>query len=300
MIPLRAEAFAKINRSLKVLGERPDGYHELETLFQTIDLADTLEVAAGDGTLLLETDDPGVPADERNLVHRAGTALARRFRVAPSARVRLTKRIPAGAGLGGGSSDAAVALVLLARLWGLPPDPGAVAEIAAGLGSDVPFFLEGGLALGRGRGDELTALPDGPPCRLVLLLPPFSLSTGRVYDAFRGLGRAGRGPEEGRKELSRDRFFGENDLALAALRLEPRLQRYWDILGEHFSDFGLSGSGSCLVARADPLDGAGLHDRVEELRRRAPEAWVRVQGTLSRSEYRRRSTVDFQKEVMHP
>lgn len=296
---LRAEAFAKINLSLKVLGERPDGYHEIETVFQTIDLADTLDVADGEGDFRLETDDPAVPADERNLVHRAGAALARRFGVPASARVRLTKRIPAGAGLGGGSSDAAVALVLLARLWDLPLEPATAGEIALELGSDVPFFLHGGTAVGRGRGERLTELPDGPDRPVVLLVPPFPLSTARVYDALRALRRAGP-HENGRKEPSRGRFFGENDLAPAAVQAEPRMQKYGDILRDLFPDSSVSGSGSCLAALGEARDGEGFEARLAALRRRAPEASILVRSTLSRPEYRRRSTVDFQKEVVHP
>lgn len=295
MTRLRAEAFAKINRSLKVLALRPDGYHELDTVFQTIDLADALEMEEGAGSLEIRTDDPAVPSDERNLVYRAGALLAERFGVPLSARVKLTKRIPAGAGLGGGSSNAAIALVLFARLWGLPLVPEVAAEAALELGSDVPFFLRGGAARGRGRGEILTDLPEEGERRILLVVPPFSLSTARVYEAR--LQKIPPGAPQGEdKNLSPGRFFGENDLAPAVQRLEPSMARYRETLTDFFPDCGISGSGSCLAALVEP----GGERRIPELRRRLPEAALLLQKTLSRSEYRQRSTVDFQKEVVHP
>jgi 4-diphosphocytidyl-2-C-methyl-D-erythritol kinase len=303
---LRAEAFAKVNRSLRVLGEREDGYHELDTVFQTIDLSDTLEVEPGDGTVEIEIEggDPSVPADERNLVARAATLLAGRFGVTASARVHLRKKIPAGAGLGGGSSDAAVALNLFARLWELRLSREAAFGIALELGSDVPFFLLGGSARATGRGEKLTSLPDGPGLEILLVIPPFSLSTSRVYEQMRRRGGADSPSERRHKESSEGGFFGENDLAPAVLEVEPKLQRYWDILAEHFRDCAISGSGSCLAALVDgggrETRGETTAKRVAELHRALPEARILLQRTVSRSEYRRRSTVDFHKEVMNP
>lgn len=181
-------AYAKINLYLRVVGRRPDGYHEIETLFHSIRLADTLSFdAAPAGQLLFECDDPAVPTDESNLVCRAAAALRAAAGGEAGARIRLAKRIPMGAGLGGGSSDAAATLVGLCRLWGLSLDASTLHALAAGLGSDVPFFLRGGAALASGRGELITPLPDAPPLALVLVSPPFEVSTPWAYRAWRSV-----------------------------------------------------------------------------------------------------------------
>jgi 4-diphosphocytidyl-2-C-methyl-D-erythritol kinase len=170
---------AKINWTLEVLGRRSDGYHEVRTILQTVDLCDRVRVSpAADLELVLtgavgQTGAPlaGMPAPE-NLAYRAATLLlGRAGGLTLGARVELEKAIPADAGLGGGSSDAAATLRALNRLWGLGLPPGDLALLGAQLGSDVPFFLFGGTALGRGRGDEVTPLPDVPSWRLLLVVP---------------------------------------------------------------------------------------------------------------------------------
>jgi 4-diphosphocytidyl-2-C-methyl-D-erythritol kinase len=181
--PLTLPARAKINLHLRVLFRRPDGYHELRTVFQTIDLADTLTLTPRpDGELSLACDDPGVPADERNLCLRA----ARRLREAVGgnlgAHLGLAKRIPVQAGLGGGSSDAATTLLGLNRLWGLDRPVAELAEIGAALGADVPFFLRGGTALGIGRGDELVPLPDAAGGSVLVVSPSVTVSTAWAYE----------------------------------------------------------------------------------------------------------------------
>ncbi len=178
-------AFAKINLSLRVLGRRADGYHELRTIFQTISLRDelTFEAHAGEGIELL-CSAPDVPADESNLVHRAAMALRERFDVRRGARILVVKRIPAGAGLGGGSSDAAAALVGLAHLWGLETEAVELSEIGARLGADVPFFLSGGTALGTGTGADITPLEDVPGQRLLVVTPGVRVSTAKAFGAL--------------------------------------------------------------------------------------------------------------------
>src|SRR5204862_4450846 len=158
---LRAEAPAKINRELRVGARRPDGFHEIRSRFCTIDLADRLEIEDADG---LEITCAGIPVPEgdSNLVARAATGLAEELGIAPRARIRLEKRIPAGAGLGGGSADAAVTLRLLSRLWDAPLSAGGLSKVAARVGSDVPFFLHGGEADVTGRGERVTPREDGP------------------------------------------------------------------------------------------------------------------------------------------
>src|SRR4051794_30813583 len=145
-------SFAKINWTLRVLGKRDDGYHELYTVFQTVSLHDTLEFEESD-EVTLTCDEGAVPTDERNLVLRAAAALRERSGCSTGARINLSKRIPAPGGLGGGSSNAAVALVGLRRLWGLRASDADLHQILASIGSDVPFFLHGGTAVGTGRGE---------------------------------------------------------------------------------------------------------------------------------------------------
>lgn len=192
---------AKVNLFLRVLHRRDDGFRELETLFQAIEVADrvTVEVRApstenGGGVgrtvsarVSIEVSGADVGPAEENLAWRAAAAFVERFEVAGEVSIQLEKRIPAGAGLGGGSSDAAAVLRCLHALTGMG-EPHELAEIGLGLGSDVPFFLTpSGLALGRGRGEQLVPLPALPVRPLLLSLPPTHVSTA---DAYRGLSEA--------------------------------------------------------------------------------------------------------------
>ncbi|MBI1750717.1 MAG: 4-(cytidine 5'-diphospho)-2-C-methyl-D-erythritol kinase [Acidobacteria bacterium] len=173
---LRISAFAKINLCLDILGRRADGYHELRTVFQTISLHDTLELSlTRNPGIVLECDDPSLPLGRENLVWRALDVLRRALRLRSGVHAMLHKQIPAGRGLGGGSSDAAAALIGLLRLTGRRLPAPRLLEIAAGLGADVPFFLCGGRALGVGRGDEIYPLPDLPR-RAVLVVSPASIA----------------------------------------------------------------------------------------------------------------------------
>ncbi len=174
-------AHAKINLNLRVLGRRPDGFHDLETLVQSISLHDTLEFSPRAEGISLEVDDPDLPAGPDNLAWRAAARLIRAIPGARGVGIRLVKRIPVGAGLGGGSSDAAATLVTLNRLWAPGLSPPDLAGIASELGSDVPFFLAGGTALLTGRGTEVTALPDLLGYRLLVVFPGVPLATREVY-----------------------------------------------------------------------------------------------------------------------
>ncbi len=174
---------AKINIHLEVVGRRPDGFHELRTLFQTVDLYDTLRARpCEEGRLELEIE-PGnlISAGKDNLVLRAAEALWREIGRQPGARLQLEKKIPVGGGMGGGSADAAGALILLDRLWSLEMAPSDLRRLAADLGSDVPFFLHGGFALGFGRGEEVMPLGDLPPFGVLLIIPPVEVSTPEVF-----------------------------------------------------------------------------------------------------------------------
>ena len=173
-------ASAKVNLVLEVLGKRPDGYHELSTVMQAVDLFDRLTVEAA-ATITLETSEPALPTDDRNLVVRAARLLQEAAGIKAGARIVLDKRIPLAAGLGGGSSDAAATLLGLNKLWGLRWRRERLVELAVKLGMDVPFFLGRGRALGTSRGEVLSALPGVGGYALVLVNPGMGLSTQEVY-----------------------------------------------------------------------------------------------------------------------
>lgn len=166
---VRIEAYAKINLSLEVIGRRDDGYHDIATILQTVDLADTLIIRPSDD-LAVECDDSQL-AGEANIVWDAAYALAQHAGVDPRGHIRIVKRIPVASGLGGGSADAAAALRGLNRLWGIGLQTRELAQVASRLGSDVPFLLGGGTALGTGRGDELKSLEAASGTQLLLVTP---------------------------------------------------------------------------------------------------------------------------------
>jgi 4-diphosphocytidyl-2-C-methyl-D-erythritol kinase len=171
---------AKVNLALEVLGKRSDGYHELSTVMQAVDLFDRLTVERAE-TITLETSDAALPTDGRNLVVRAARLLREASGVQAGARIVLDKRIPVAAGLGGGSSDAAATLWGLNRLWGLRWRRERLMALAVGLGMDVPFFLGPGRAVGTGRGEVLKPVPTLGGYAMVLVNPGIPLSTQEVY-----------------------------------------------------------------------------------------------------------------------
>ena len=236
----RVRALAKINLTLRVLGVRRDGYHALETTFQSLALHDTLTIRAVRGPFRITCDDPACPTDRRNLVWRAAARVwsASGRRGAPrGAAVHIAKRIPMQAGLGGGSSDAAAALRALGRRWRVGESE--LRRIAASLGADVPYFFEGGTVLGVERGDLLFRLSDHPAAWVVLVLPAFGVSTKDAYGWFdkdnKVVGRA--------FQASR----GANDLQAPVARRHPGIARLVRALrrrGAHLA--AMSGSGSAV------------------------------------------------------
>ena len=222
-------AAAKVNLALEVLGKRADGYHELATVMQTVDLSDRLMLEDAD-ELALTSSSPDVPNDGRNLALRAAALLRETAKVDRGVRIRLDKRIPVAAGLGGGSADAAATLLGLNRLWGLRWTRGRLAELAMTLGMDVPFFLEGGVALGTGRGEKLSAIGGGP-LALVLVNPGTTLSTaavyGRVTPAMYSTGKHARGMVEALRARKPARVAASlyNGLEAAAAEATPEVAR---------------------------------------------------------------------------
>ena len=222
---LTRAAYAKINWSLRITGKRADGYHDLETVFQTISLHDTLIFRESD-ELSLTCDDPFIPVDETNLVLRAARA------VGATAAIELRKRIPAGGGLGGGSSDAAATLRVLGG------DRSDLPELALSLGSDVPFFLLGGTAYATGRGEVLTPLPP-IHASLLLVLPEERVLT---KDAFARITRYSA-PAGVSAPFT-------NDFEEPVFAMLPRLREYKQRLLDAGAMWaGMSGSGSTIVGR---------------------------------------------------
>jgi len=180
------EAFAKINLGLVLVGKRVDGYHDIETVFQSVSLADTVVLEPMDGrdTVKLKVDSPSIPDGAKNLAWMAAEAVCTAFGC-PRVAIDLTKRIPVSAGLGGGSADAAAVLVGMDALFGLDATKQELAELAVGLGSDVSFMLSGGTALGTGRGDRLERLPALGGVWFVLVTPRFAVSASEAYGMAR-------------------------------------------------------------------------------------------------------------------
>ena len=176
-------AHAKVNLDLRVLGTRPDGFHELRTVFQSLELHDTITCVTRPGPIAIACRTPGVPLDETNVVWKSAVELWKELgrRGDPcDVKITIKKEIPVQAGLGGGSANAAAVLLALARLWGGAPIA-FLRELAARIGADVPFFLSGGTSLGLGRGEEIYPLVDMPPHWVVIVRPPFGVSTAEAY-----------------------------------------------------------------------------------------------------------------------
>ena len=182
---LKLPSYAKINRHLEVLGKRPDGYHEVFTVLQTISLCDDLEFELRtDGKVTLVCDDPRLPADENNLVLKAALALKEKLETPLGADIKLTKRIPAQGGLGGASSNAAVTLIGLNGLWEAPSFSPHWRRLAEELGADVPFFIYGGRFVATGIGASLITVTDGPRQPLIIITPNARVSTPAAYAAL--------------------------------------------------------------------------------------------------------------------
>ena len=277
-------AQAKLNLSLAITGRRADGFHELVSLVAPIALADTLTLDVG-RPLGLTCDDAALPVDGTNLVLKAAAAYARRRPAAPTGHFHLTKRVPHGAGLGGGSADAAAALRLLDRASGDPLGPEVLEALAAEVGSDCPFFVRGQAAVMRGRGERLAILPAAARAALagrkvVIAKPPFGVPTPEAYGLLAQAGKY-RPAAQAEAELaawvarpSADPANLGNDLAAPVfakyLALPAGLASFGRVTGLNWH---LTGSGSACFAWADDgFDQAGL--RADVGRAWGAGAWV--------------------------
>ena len=249
---------AKLNLHLRVLGPRGDGYHSIESLFVRLDLSDDVEIEpAREGIEFSATGEFDVPGDDANLCVVAATSFYAETGLRPSVRIRLTKRIPVAAGLGGGSSDAASVLLGLNRLHGDPLDSTALALIGTGIGSDVPFFLlQTPFALGRGRGEELSALaaPDTRP--LLIVVPDFGVSARDAYTWHREtVGTPAIMEQPGYDLATFDLSswlalarISTNDLAAGVFAHHPALAAASDAIADSGAFMSLlCGSGSCIA-----------------------------------------------------
>ena len=181
---LLIKAPAKINLGLEILGRRADGFHDIATLFQAIDLYDDLYFTPAQSGIILDGNRTGLDMGENNLIYRAAKRLLDYVSFSGGVKIRLNKRIPIGAGLGGGSSDAAATLRGLIQLYHMSVSEKEIHNIARSLGADVPFFLRGPIAFGYGIGDILKPSPPLPPCWVVLIKPNFDISTGSIYQKY--------------------------------------------------------------------------------------------------------------------
>jgi 4-diphosphocytidyl-2-C-methyl-D-erythritol kinase len=181
---LTLPSFAKINWTLEILGKRPDGYHELRTLLQTVSLADELTFESIGQGIEIRCDHPAAPRDETNLAYRAAKLLSDCAEIKKGVRITINKRLPVAAGIGGGSSNAAVTLMALQKLWEAPLAPRDLFALGAKLGADVPFFFIGGTCLGVGRGDEVYPLADINAEHLLLVNAKIAVPTREVYAAL--------------------------------------------------------------------------------------------------------------------
>ncbi len=290
-------AFAKINLTLDVFSKRADGYHSMASVMQVISLHDTLTLTRQEEPGLRFTCDAPegaeIPADATNLVYRAAQSVltaaeAAGHSIEGGVGLHLVKRIPAQAGLGGGSSDAAATLLGMNALLGLDLPVSTLHACAAALGSDVPFFLVGGTATARGRGENLTALPDAPPCWLVVVKPEESVSTAWAYSQLDAIPERASHRATGRLEQAlraddRDRLlaFQCNDFELPVFTHFPRLAWLHDeLMMAGALTAHLCGSGAALYGVAP--DAVAAQRTADRLQGRYP--YVSIARSLNRAE----------------
>jgi len=290
---LTLPSFAKINWSLRVLGKRPDGYHEVSTILQTVSLHDDLHFVRSDQSqIILHCNYPDVPTDETNLIIRAARKLLERSPSSSGVIIDLDKRIPPRGGLGGASSNAAVTLLALNQLWQLELNIAELSATAGELGADVPFFLAGGRALGSGIGTTLTPLADEPSVSLIIVTPNAAVATAEAYAALRASALTTPNSAPILTNSRSEAFFSKsnqwllhNDFEKVIFEIEPEIKRVknslidagaWGVL--------LAGSGSSVF---------GIFDSAEAQARALDEMQTEVGwrtfpcNTLSRSEYLR-------------
>ena len=268
-MPLKKNSPGKVNLLLNILGKRPDGFHELETVLQPVNLCDRLTFERRGGAVELSCSDAALPVDLRNLVHRAATGFLQTAKISDGVRIHLEKKIPLAAGLGGGSGNAATTLLALNELFGRPLSAAKLGELAASLGSDVPFFLQDQPALATGRGEKIQPLDSFPALRgkaFLLIHPGFGIATPWAYQNLARFPEALNGrPGRAQKLIARlqtgdwrtagAEFY--NSLEAPALEKYPVLALFQEFLRAHGALAALmSGSGSTTFAIAENMAAA--------------------------------------------
>jgi 4-diphosphocytidyl-2-C-methyl-D-erythritol kinase len=283
-------SFAKINWNLKILGKREDGFHELCTIFQTVSLCDEITFEGDDG-LSLNCSDEKIPTDETNLILQVANILKKEFNVKSGAKIRLEKKIPAPGGLGGGSSNAAIALLGLATLWNLEIDFEKLREIGAKLGSDVPFFFYGGTAFGSGRGTEIVSMQDLSEEFMLIVTPDVKVSTAEAFARINAPNLTKAGSKSILKicQIEANNFKARqnsliNDFETSVFAFHPEIKRVKEKLLELGAmQTSLSGSGASVFAIFDKEETrqATLNALVYET------SWRQFAvATVSRNQYR--------------
>lgn len=246
---MRVRSFSKINLGLEILRTRADGYHDIRTLFQSINFFDELEFRSlSTNRIILSGTDPSIPWGTENLIYQAAAALKRYKKCSCGVEIRVTKKIPAGKGLGGGSSNAAMTLFGLNRLWELGCEITELEMLAGRLGADIPYFLTGGLCLGTGKGDELKPLTDLAEHPCILLLPEIFVPTAAVYANLSKPLTSEEKDSKISRFLNTREFCGlENGLEESVFRLYPQIKAIKSLFQNLAPRLSLvSGSGSAV------------------------------------------------------
>jgi len=280
---MRIKSFAKVNLGLEVIRKRKDGYHEVRTLLQAVSLYDVLEFhKTPEEGIVLKGDDPAISWGSDNLIYRAALLLKRDHRLSGGIEIRAAKSIPPGKGLGGGSSNAAMTLYALNEIWELNLSENSLMDFGKKLGADVPFFLKGGLCLGKGRGDDVAPVPDLKPLWCLLVLPRFSISTASVYGQLQPSLTSKSKDSKIIKFLdSRQLGLLENGLEETVFRPYPQLKPIKAYFQDHGSELSLvSGSGSAVFGLFS--DRGKAETASKELEKKYPSVLV---GTLPREQY---------------
>ena len=283
------EANAKINLTLDILGTRPDGYHEVEMIMQSVGLSDTIHLERMETGISLRMDAPELPADETNLAWKAARLFLDVYKIQTGVAIEIEKRIPIAAGLAGGSADAAGTLIGMNRLFGTGLSAKELCGLGEKIGSDVPFCIEGGTMLATGRGEILRRLPELPPLFVVLAKPPVSVSTAWAYRTYDEMG-AVRHPDTKAMlaALSEARVDAiakglVNVLEEVTLEAHPVVGEYKRLLAKNGTMAAMmSGSGSTVFALAEKKTDA--ERAASELSDTYPEAAVFIVPTAGRND----------------
>lgn len=275
---------AKINLTLDVLGKRPDGFHEVEMIMQSIELHDLIEIREISHGLKLTTDHPLLREGSVNIAHKAAGIFMEACGIDKGVQIHLQKKIPVAAGLAGGSTDAASVLVGLNKLWEVGLTDQELMALGAKLGSDVPFCILGGSALATGRGEKITRLPDSPEMWLVLVKPPIEVSTAEVYGHFDSRQVAQRPDTAKMMRALRQRETGEirkslvNVLESVTLKRFPIVSEIKEIMANQGIDYPLmSGSGPTVFGFTETRLAA--EETMNRLQERLPGMFVQVSRT---------------------